>query len=524
MRRFRYSVFLGILFPVQTVFCQIFSPGASMSTYVAAAPGVLLEKSGVKIYNGGFGSDLAVRKSEPGYFYILTDRGPNVDATKSSQKVFAVPSFNPQIGKFRLDADSLRLVAVIGLKDANGRPLTGLPNPEGSGGTGEIPIDLNQKILALDSLGIDSEGLVAMEDGTFWVSDEYGPHIVHFSAEGKTLERINPFSSPRSAPKVLSTRQANHGMEGLTMLPDGVTLVGIMQSPLYNPSKSDVGSSRIVRILSYNTTTGSTKQFAYVLENTSNDISAITALDKNTLLVVERDSDMKYGSPKSSYKNIYKISIAAATDISDPANKLNGLQFSGKTIEQLNTASGLSGKGIIPVTKTLLCNVLDYGFLHDKLEGLAVIDNYTLAISNDDDFGIMTDNNNGVAAKLIPTSNSSVSFVDRNELSIIKLSSPLTAVSNETDANSLAGFSLEQNYPNPFNNSTIIRYHLPSDSYVTLRVFDALGKEIKTLVSEYKVGGEYTASFKTNEQASGVYLCELKVGAARMVNKMILLK
>ncbi len=524
MMKFRYLAYFGLLLYAQTAFGQTISTGVSMSTYVAASPGVLLDKGGVKIFNGGFGSDLAIRKGEPGYFYIITDRGPNVDASKSSQKVFAVPSFNPQIGKFIIDGDSIRLVSVVGLKDTKGRLLTGLPNPEGTGGTGEIPIDLNQKVLATDSLGIDSEGLVAMEDGSFWVSDEYGPHIVHFAADGKMLERVNPFSSPRSIPKVFTTRQPNHGMEGLTILPDGMTLIGMIQSPLYNPTKDDTKSSRIVRVLSYNSITGTSKQYAYVLENTSNDISAITALDKNTMLVVERDGDMKYGSTKSQFKNIYKISIATATDISDPANKPNGLLFSGKTIEQLNTASGLKGKGITPVTKTLLCNLLDYGFLHDKLEGLAVIDNYTLAVSNDDDFGITSDGDNGIEAKMVPTANSGVSFIDRNELSIIKLTSPLTPVADNRNSDKAANFTLEQNYPNPFNNATVIRYHLAANALVTVKVYDLLGNVVAVLTNVYQNAGDHTVPFETGGLASGVYYYALCAGEMRIVNKMILLK
>ena len=50
---------------------------------------------------------------------------------------------------------------------------------------------------------LDSEGLAIAPDGTFWVSDEYGPHIIHFDKNGNTIEKINPFNTSRKIPKVL---------------------------------------------------------------------------------------------------------------------------------------------------------------------------------------------------------------------------------------------------------------------------------------------------------------------------------
>ena len=123
-------------------------------------------------------------------------------------------------------------------------PITGLPN-KSFGSTGETPYNLDGSVVSLDpdgdgiqgfdESGLDSEGLVALRDGTFWVSDEYGPHIVHFDANGKEVERINPFAAdPRNKagrllPAELSTRWPNRGMEGLTITPDGKTLVALLQ-------------------------------------------------------------------------------------------------------------------------------------------------------------------------------------------------------------------------------------------------------------------------------------------------------
>ena len=85
-------------------------------------------------------------------------------------------------------------------------------------------------------------------------------------------------------------------------------------------------------------------------------------------------------------------------------------------------------------------------------------------------------------------------------------------------------FSLEQNYPNPFNPSTIIRYSVPSNEYVSLKLFDVLGNEISTLVNEQKSAGNYEIKFNANNLASGIYFYKMTAGSFRSVKKLLLLK
>jgi hypothetical protein len=83
-------------------------------------------------------------------------------------------------------------------------------------------------------------------------------------------------------------------------------------------------------------------------------------------------------------------------------------------------------------------------------------------------------------------------------------------------------FSLEQNYPNPFNPSTAISYRLPAKSFVTLKVFDVLGREAATLVNEERPPGTHTARWDASAFASGVYFCRLEArNAARSYVKTI---
>ncbi|HKB86676.1 MAG TPA: T9SS type A sorting domain-containing protein [Ignavibacteriaceae bacterium] len=85
-------------------------------------------------------------------------------------------------------------------------------------------------------------------------------------------------------------------------------------------------------------------------------------------------------------------------------------------------------------------------------------------------------------------------------------------------------FSLSQNYPNPFNPATMIKYSIPSDEYVTLKVFDVLGREAATLVNERQGSGEHMISFNASQLSSGVYFYSISAGTYKETRKMILAK
>ncbi|HEY6906777.1 MAG TPA: YCF48-related protein [Ignavibacteriaceae bacterium] len=91
-----------------------------------------------------------------------------------------------------------------------------------------------------------------------------------------------------------------------------------------------------------------------------------------------------------------------------------------------------------------------------------------------------------------------------------------------------ASFSLAQNYPNPFNPSTRINYRISRDGLVRLVVYDILGREVTTLVNEYRQAGEYTAEFNVSSSEnilpSGIYFYRLQSSEHSMVKKMILLR
>lgn len=85
-------------------------------------------------------------------------------------------------------------------------------------------------------------------------------------------------------------------------------------------------------------------------------------------------------------------------------------------------------------------------------------------------------------------------------------------------------FALGQNYPNPFNPSTVIRYQLPVNSWVTLTVFDVLGREVATLVDESKNPGEYTQRWSAEGLPSGMYFYKMTAGSFSEIKKLMFVK
>ncbi len=96
------------------------------------------------------------------------------------------------------------------------------------------------------------------------------------------------------------------------------------------------------------------------------------------------------------------------------------------------------------------------------------------------------------------------------------------SVDNET--NPPTDFILSQNYPNPFNPKTKISYQIPELSYVTLKVYDVLGKEVAILVNEEKLIGNYEVEFNAENLPSGVYFYRLQAGSFVETKKMVLMK
>ncbi|RDH74213.1 esterase-like activity of phytase family protein [Mycolicibacterium moriokaense] len=366
---------------------------------------------GVPVQSSGAGSAIAAVPGSSDQIYGLTDRGPNVDGRTDNEKVLPVTDYSPQIIKYTLADGVAHEEQIIVLKDPDGRPLNGLVVDVGDTG-GETMVDIHGTPMPNSDRGLDSEGLVALEDGTFWVADEYGPHVVHFDAEGNELERLTPYDG--SLPGELAMRDPNRGMEGLTITPDGSTLVGVMQSALATPGLE--GRPRAVpltRIVTIDLATRDTKTYLLPLADPQHSkvlVSEITALSNTEFLIDERDTEV---APDGN-KKIYVADISQATDVGPAAAvpgarydaSKGGLLVDGQPIETFvgvstdaEAVEKLQSAGIEVASKSLK---LDLGelltelnpegqfFGHDKVEGVVTPDGgRTLIISNDSDYGLV---------------------------------------------------------------------------------------------------------------------------------------
>ncbi|MEJ2617245.1 MAG: T9SS type A sorting domain-containing protein [Ignavibacteriaceae bacterium] len=116
-------------------------------------------------------------------------------------------------------------------------------------------------------------------------------------------------------------------------------------------------------------------------------------------------------------------------------------------------------------------------------------------------------------------------FVAGGPTGLYVLSFDSTIVNIEDGDNKLLDdYNLSQNYPNPFNPKTTIKYFLPNSSFVTLKVYDILGKEITTLVNERKSAGNYSVNFNASNLPSGVYFYRMQAGNFVSTKKFVLLK
>jgi len=110
------------------------------------------------------------------------------------------------------------------------------------------------------------------------------------------------------------------------------------------------------------------------------------------------------------------------------------------------------------------------------------------------------------------------------EMTGFAISQPITIGSVTGISENASKFLLAQNYPNPFNPTTTVKFSLPSREKVSLKIFDALGREVKVLVNEMREAGEYQEIFDARDLSSGTYYYLLQAGQFKQTKKMTLLK
>jgi hypothetical protein len=396
-------------------------------------------------------------KDAPGVIWVATDRGPNIDCEDTAGhpvrvknfcgrlkgKIFPDPGFNPSIYQVRLvdggNSNRVEVLKTIPLRDAAGRPVTGLPNdypdrardlddPSSAAveANTEYAYDRELQRLPFNQNGLDVEALVRLPDGSFWLAEEYAPSLVRVSPDGVVLERIVPddrearhpatgrsmsvcdaltrgTNSTTAAtypvrcalPGILAMRSLNRGFENLAVSADGKTLYVAMQSPLANPSKAVYRRSRNVRLLTvalkadggfervsgeYVYSLDAPESFPLDQSNKQHDVklSELAMSPDGRLIQLERINRQT---------KLYVVDLGGATNI------LGSRWDSIATQPSLEALTDLAAAGITPLRKTLVFDTArDAPHATDpgKVEGLAFFAPDHFALVTDNDFGIVS--------------------------------------------------------------------------------------------------------------------------------------
>ncbi len=367
---------------------------------------------------GGLGSGLAYAGGNT--FIAVPDRGPNatpynsaVDDTTSyisrlqtitmsltqSASGSALPfTLTPTLTQTTLLSSATALIygtgAGLGNK-SDGTPLgsgapvqntastfyfTGRSDNYGTGGSGN-PADAR----------LDPESIRVSNDGkSVFVSDEYGPYVRQF--DRTTGQLIKTFTlpanldianlSPNGATEIsgnVSGRTANKGLEGLSITPDGKTLIGIMQAALIQDAAL---TPNLLRIVTIDIATGATHEYGYTLTNGSG-VSDIVAINDHQFLVDERDGKGLGDGSNAKYKQIFKIDLTGATDITN----LSGTAAAAVAVTK-------SATPFLDLVNALVASGITKDQIPAKIEGLAFgqdvlvngVVTHTLYIANDNDF------------------------------------------------------------------------------------------------------------------------------------------
>ncbi len=350
-------------------------------------------------------------------FYGLTDRGPNGDgpnvpasdgAGTTGSKLFPAPSFTPSVGLLTIGKNGAVLSGTMPIKASATLNVSGLPLPAGSlGNSAEVPVldamryDVAGKAV-FNANGLDSEALVFdKKRKVLWVSDEYGPFIVKLDPVSGII--LNKYAPGSGLPAIFAKRRANRGIEGMALDPDTDKLHAFLQSPLTDGStqyavtgkKEQIERfARFTRWIEFDPVTGTAgKMYAYPLNGadyqdgrTGNaKLGDMVALGGGKFIVIEQGA----GPHKETFNKLMLVDIGGATDIGAAAYNVTTSDLEKSSMSGAPVA-GADWAGVVPMKKTLLLDLNAIGWVADKAEGLTLVDAATLALANDNDFGLKT--------------------------------------------------------------------------------------------------------------------------------------
>lgn len=291
----------------------------------------------------------------------LTDRGPNGEINSKSERVFNIPHYSPRLIEIAINPTQgkSRVEREISLKRPDGQPLSGLPNQFKN----EIAVTRDKKVLQPDPHGLDSEAIVKASDGSFWLADEYGPSLVHFSPAGQWIKRYVPQGAligsvthtEELLPRHYLNRLTNRGFEALAL--DGHRLFAFLQSPLPQ-------DGRFLRILEFDIKEKKVvAEYLYLMQ--FDKIGDAVALGDDRFLLIDQDG----GGGTKGQQWLIELNLSEASNV-------------------LNVDLSAPGdKPTHPGVATRRVHLNSMGFTYsEKAEGLTMTPDGTFLIVNDNDY------------------------------------------------------------------------------------------------------------------------------------------
>jgi len=363
---------------------------------------------------GGLGSGFAYASGHT--FLALPDRGPNAVSYDSliDDTVTYIPRFhtitmrlkpNPDAGLPFILTPKLRATTLLS-------SFTPLVYGTGDGlgvGSGVPPqnnfflhyftgrsdaIDPNQNSGNSRDGRLDSEGIRLSNDGrSVFISDEYGPYVYQFDRvtgvrirayklpDHLFVSNLRPVGNDEIADNT-SGRTANKGMEGLAITPDGLTLVGIMQNALIQDAAEGGPAKNLLRIVTIDVISGRTHEYAYLL-TTGSGVSEIVAINQHEFLVDERDGKGRGDGSKAKIKQLFKIDLANAVDVTAMDGTTAATHAVSKTLF-LDIVAVLTAAPYNWDPKQIPAKLEGLAFGPDVFNGSTKL--HTLWVANDNDF------------------------------------------------------------------------------------------------------------------------------------------
>jgi secreted PhoX family phosphatase len=384
---------------------------------------------GLTFREAGFSGIYPVPGTNGKEFWICSDRGVNVDCANANptgckptyDKMYGFPAYSPKIHRVRIQGNSLQILQTISIKRPDGSGATGIINPTGLGSTAtevastDTVLDcanFNNKTVAKDTFGIDCEGIVVDKNGFFWLCEEGGPTVWKLNQNGVVVQRFTPyFNLPGVQPvdaaidTCFKYRKNNRGFESIAIAPNGKIYV-IIQSPLLYPTNAVGENTRVHRMLEIDPATNAMRMLVYLNDGIIGSSGAnqirlrdwkigdMAAINDSTFLVLEAAA-----RGTTDIKRMYMININGATTV-------HSGNYGAGSLEALVDSAGLAANGVVAVRKTLVMDLLanSWPSALDKAEGVAIINDSTIAICNDNDYAQTCPNADGIP---VATSNES---------------------------------------------------------------------------------------------------------------------